>query len=269
MIGVYLDGGLCNRLFQFAFAYAYAKKNNLDFKMEGLKTGTPHSRQPYTWLNESFLALPNYDKREKVHYKGEYIERDEDYSNFCPPVINTTVDVFIKGFFQNEKYFIEYRDEILELFKEPEHIRVHQDGLKYEKYLDNAYFLHIRLGDYINCKKHWIDLEKYYINALSQIESDAIIFIFSNFPQHINKYYKGLVPHLHSRNMIIVGETDEVFNLFLMAKCKKGGICSNSSFSWWGGWLNKNEDKKIFMPSKWVNHLPTNIHPSFAHVLQV
>jgi hypothetical protein len=54
-----------------------------------------------------------------------------------------------------------------------------------------------------------------------------------------------------------------------MSKCKKGGICANSSFSWWGSWLNKNESKKVFMPSEWVNGLPTNVHPSFATVLDV
>ena len=269
MIGVYLEGGLCNRLFQLAFAYAFSKKHDLNFKIEGWKTHTHHSKQLYEWLIERFIALQNYEKKEIIYYQQQFKEFYEEYSDYRPPSINRYENVFIRGFFQNEKYFIEYKDEILELFKEPEDIKILIEGSKYKPYLENAYFLHIRLGDYVNCKKHWIDLEKYYINALSQIEDDAIIFIFSNFPNDIQTHYKSLIPHLHKRNIVIVTETDEVFNLYLMSKCKKGGICANSSFSWWGSWLNKNENKKVFMPSKWINELPTHTHPSYATILDV
>jgi hypothetical protein len=270
MIGVYLEGGLCNRLFQIAFGYAFAKKHGLKFKIEGWKVHTHHSTQIYEWLIERFMALPNYERVDKQNnYHEQFKELYENYSDFCEPTINRDVNVFMRGFFQNEKYFIEYRDEILELFKEPEQITVLIENSKYMQYLEHAYFLHIRLGDYVNCKKHWIDLEKYYINALSHIDNDAAIFIFSNFPNEIHKHYKSLLPHLQRRNIIIVDDTDEVFNLYLMSRCKKGGICANSSFSWWGSWLNKNEDKKVFMPSKWINEMPSNGYPSYATVLDV
>lgn len=269
MIGVYLEGGLCNRLFQLAFVYVFAKKNALNFKIEGWNTYTHHSTEIYEWLIERFMALEIYEKKKIIYYQEQFNEFYNEYSNYSPPVINKEANVFIRGFFQNEKYFIEYRDDILELFKEPDHIGKLIENSQYKQYLDDAYFLHIRLGDYVDSKKHWIDLEKYYINALSQIDKDAIIFIFSNFPNDIQIHYKALIPHLHSRNIIVVGETDEVFNLYLMSRCKKGGICANSSFSWWASWLNKNEDKKVFMPSEWVNEMPTNIHPSYACVLNV
>lgn len=269
MIGVYLEGGLCNRLFQLAFAYAFAKKHELNFKIEGWRIQTYHSTQIYEWLIDRFMALTNYEQKTIIYYQEQFKEFYDEYSDYRPPVVKPFTNVFIRGFFQNEKYFKDYRDEILDLFKEPEHIRALIESSKYAPYLENAYFLHIRLGDYVNSDKHWIDLENYYITALSQIESDAIIMIFSNFPNDIAKHYKALVPHLHSRNIIIVDETDEVFNLYLMTKCKKGGICANSSFSWWGSWLNKNENKKVFMPSRWMNGLPTHIQPSYATVLDV
>lgn len=269
MIGVYLEGGLCNRLFQVAFAYSFAKKHGLTFKIEGWKINTYHSSHIYEWLIQRFIDLPNYDKKDIIYYQEQFKEFYEEYSDYRPPSINTDRCVFIRGFFQNEKYFIEYKDDIFDLFKEPDYITDIINNSKYFPYLEEAYFLHIRLGDYVNSEKHWIDLEKYYINALSQIEPNAILIIFSNFPKEIPIHYKSILPQLHSRNIIIVTETDEVFNLYLMSKCKKGGICANSSFSWWGSWLNKNENKKVFMPSRWMNGLPTHIHPSYATVLDV
>lgn len=269
MIGVYLEGGLCNRLFQLAFAYSYAKKNNLNFKIEGWKINTYHSSQIYEWLIQRFMNLPNYEKKSIIYYQEQYREFYEEYSDYRYPTLNRFVNVFIRGFFQNEKYFLEYRDDILEILKEPEYITELIHKSKYRPYLDHAYFLHIRLGDYVKNDKHWIDLENYYITTLSQLDEDAIIVIFSNFPKDIQIYYKAIMPLLQKRNIIVVTETDEVFNLYLMSRCKKGGICANSSFSWWGSWLNTNEGKKVFMPSRWMNGLPTNIQPSYATVIDV
>lgn len=269
MIGVYMEGGLCNRLFQLAFAFSFAKKNVVTFKIEGWKTRTHHSCEVYEWLIERFMELSNYEKKEINYYREKFTEGYEDYSDYYPPTINRYSDVFIRGFFQNENYFIEYRDDILDLFRPPDEIIQQIENSKYYPYLNNAYFLHIRLGDYVNdCnKKHWIDLEHYYNTTLSQIEPTATILIFSNFPEHIEKYY----PNIFTINdFIIVEEPDEVFNLYLMSLCKKGGICANSSFSWWGSWLNKDEDKKVFMPDKWMNGFdrPPNIHPSYATIIK-
>jgi hypothetical protein len=273
MIGVYMEGGLCNRLFQLAFAFSFAKKNVLNFKIEGWKVNTHHSIQIYEWLISRFMELPNYEKKTLIYYREQFKEFYNEYSDYCPPNINRYSDIFIRGFFQNENYFIEYKDEILELFKAPDAITLQIQNSKYKEYLDNAYFLHIRLGDYVNDHgKHWIDLTNYYINALSQIpEKSATILVFSNFPNDIEKYYPKIIPYFENRNVIIVNEDDEVFNLYLMSSCKKGGICANSSFSWWGSWLNKNEEKKVFMPKKWLNGFdnPSNIHPSYATVLEL
>ena len=266
-----MEGGLCNRLFQLAFAFSFAKKNLLKFKIEGWKTTTHHSSKIYDWLNSRFIELTNYETKSIIYYEGQYRECYNDYSEYVPPIINHEAAIFIRGFFQNEKYFLEYKDDIMELFKAPDYITSQIETSKYKPYLDNSYFLHIRLGDYVLNEKHWINLETYYINTLSQIDKSATILVFSNFPKDIEKYYPKLFVHFENRNIIIVNEEDEVFNLYLMSYCKKGGICANSSFSWWGSWLNKNEDKQVFMPYKWMNGFdkPANIHPSYATVLHV
>jgi hypothetical protein len=49
-------------------------------------------------------------------------------------------------------------------------------------------------------------------------------------------------------------ERDEITSLWLMSLCNLGGICANSTFSWWGGWLNPNHKKQIFFPSRMFPH---------------
>jgi hypothetical protein len=266
-----MDGGLCNRLFQIAFAYAFSKKNATTFKIEKWQSTTHHSNDVYEWLIKRFMALSNYDKREKIWYNEQYREFDDEYSHYYPPNVNKYRDVFIRGFFQNEKYFLEYKEDIYELFKPPIEIEEAIKTSKYMQYIDKAYFLHVRLGDYTGCNKHWVDLTEYYSKALSLIEPDSYILLFSNYPKEIHKYYPMLLKQLENFKVIIVEESNEVFNLYLMSVCYRGGICANSSFSWWGSWLNKNENKKVYMPNKWINgfNKPCQTHPSYATILFV
>lgn len=273
MIGVCIEGGLCNRLFQIAFAYAFAKKNDMTFKIENWKKTTHHSENVYEWLINRFIQLSNYDKREKIYYGEQYREFYDEYSHYYPPNVNKYKDIIVHGFFQNEKYFLEYKADICELFKAPDEIVVAIEQSVYKPYLEKAYFLHVRLGDYakVGRDKHWIDLTNFYTKALERIEDDSTIIIFSNFPDEIGEYYPLLLEQHKKFNVLIVNEKDEVFNLYLMSMCSRGGICANSSFSWWGSWLNQNAHKKVYMPDKWINGFekPTQIQPSYAIIVHV
>jgi hypothetical protein len=273
MIGIYIEGGLCNRLFQIAFAYSFAKKNGTTFKIENWKVQTHHSESVYEWLIGRFMELVNYDKREKIYYSEQYREFYDEYTHYYPPNVNKYADVFIRGFFQNEKYFLDYKEDIYELFRPPIEIVEAIEKSQYKSHLEKAYFLHVRLGDYAkqDRNKYWVDLRNFYRVALEQIESDSTILLFSNFPDEIHEHYPALLEQLKQFNVIVVNEKDEVFNLYLMSECKRGGICANSSFSWWGSWLNKNNNKKVYMPDKWINGMekPIQIYPSYATILPV
>jgi hypothetical protein len=83
---------------------------------------------------------------------------------------------------------------------------------------------------------------------IKSINSNARFCIFSNDIQ----YCKGL-EWLSGDNIIFIENPNEVDNLYLMSMCKLGGIGCNSSFSWWGGYLNKNNDKLVIYPNKWFN----------------
>lgn len=281
MIGINIGAGLCNRIFQMVFAYATARKYNIKFRFENWEQRSHHSSQIYAWLVERFMDTPWYHL-EPIEYAVEY---KEPYNKFLThlDIINEIPDlktksVFIPyGFFQNEKYFKEYRNDILELLKEPKFITdyIEEAYKQFLPFIENSYFIHIRLGDYLTNAKHFIHLENYYEKCLEKIaEKDprAQFVLFSNESKKINYIYPRLFGNLHQYhfNYIILDEPDEVISFYLMNRCLKGGICSNSTFGWWAGWLNINENKRLFMPSKWINmDLENDIYPEGIEMIEV
>jgi hypothetical protein len=276
MIGVYIDAGLCNRIFQMIFAYSFAKKHNTTFCFERWNFMSHHSNQTYNWLIERFTSLSNYHNVEiPVEYNVKYIENIHEGQTYITTIPTNIKDnnLFVYGFFQNEKYFVEYKNDVIELLKEPKHVSDYITTYLSDilPVLKDAYFLHIRLGDYVNHKTHWINLENYYRNSLNQIPDNTPIIVFSNFPEDIKTHYPNINKILVNKQIYSANINDEVVSLYMMARCEKGGICSNSSFSWWASWLNKNENKKVFMPNKWFNTDwdTSDIYPSYATIIPV
>ena len=76
--------------------------------------------------------------------------------------------------------------------------------------------------------------------------------------------------HQYGLNFTNVGNMDEIFGFYLMVRCFKGGICSNSTYSWWASWLNQNPHKTVFMPSKWINmNVNGVVYPDYATIINV
>ena len=104
-------------------------------------------------------------------------------------------------------------------------------------------FIHVRGGDYIGLSDWDIDLDAYYARAIAKFPGASFV-IFTNDEPHLltRPWLKGL-------DYTIIRE-NELDTLTLMTKCA-GAICANSTFSWWGAWLNRN--RTIVFPSRWVN----------------
>ena len=271
MIGVHIVAGLCNRLFQIAYAYSLAKKHNLEFRLENWQMTSHHSPNVYGWLIERFMQLPNYC-HEAVDYQYAIKEGGDDFTSYIDryDLRMQTEKVWMYGFFQNEKYFKEYRKELLELFKEPDFI-THHIKTEYGNILpviEKSYFVHIRLGDYVGHTKHWVNLEEYYLQALSLI-GDHPLVIFTNDWNRLVVVYPRLVECLKNRFHICIRDRDEVVCLYMMSRCKKGGICGNSTFGWWGAWLNDAEGKEVYFPGQWMTNKEfiCDIYPEGAKIL--
>jgi len=258
MIYCNLKGGLGNMMFQIAATKSYAidlgvepSFPNLTNQMEVINNDLIHNPSikhafEYEIIFNSLKREHPTNTTELVRFPFEYVDyeiRD-----------NSTVD----GFFQSEKYFNHNREEVLKIFKKPDTITEYIEK-KYNNILSgNTVSLHVRRGDYLKFPNHHKVLTlDYYDKALSFFKDDFKIIVFSDDIEWCKQNLNNKVDHF------IEGEKDYI-ELYMMSLCKNN-IISNSSFSWWGAWLNENENKKIIAPKEWfgpaIQHNTNDIIP--------
>ena len=162
-------------------------------------------------------------------------------------------DFYFSGYFGNQKYFSEIEDIIRQEFTLKESFN--SDNEKFLSLIkdSNSISIHIRRGDYIN-NNYFAELHlDYYREAINYMEScypDSTYFIFSDDMTWVKENLKLDV------ETIIVDINDsetDYMELMLMAACQHN-IIANSTFSWWGAWLNNNPKKIVIAPKIWYGN---------------
>jgi len=254
---------LGNQLFQFASAYGLARR----FRRNLIRVHSPTHFNPF--IDEIFSRFPKIESNDPILEDRASLLRiydDDEAENNCF-LFNTCIldaiehcekDVYLCGYLQNEEYFREYRKEILDIM---------QNNTIYERLvrlfgevnLQLSYFIHIRRGDYTSDLKYKNDDDaKYFAAAIRYVldfegralGQDVHFFVVSDDIEFC-KTYSPCVECLD--NKTFVEGLSAVDTLYLMSLCERGGICSNSTFSWWGGWLNVNQEKLVIFPQTWMN----------------
>ena len=187
-------------------------------------------------------------KRRKIYYEHHF-HYDEGF-------FNLPSNIYINGYWQSEKYFKDIKSIILNdlSFKEP------LEGLNNEisvKILSsNSVSIHIRRGDYVTNKithlTHGVCGIEYYINAINYISKhleEPHFFIFSDEPDWAKTNLRTSFPISFVNHNS--GQND-FEDMRLLSLCRHH-IIANSSFSWWGAWLCRNENKIVIAPQKWFN----------------
>ena len=237
---VVLLGGLGNRLFQVAAIYALSRSHGTKFSLfPEYINHNPHSDKSYEMFYGDFIYddAPEFVKE---------VEPDFEFGIFrnLPRMRENTL---FHGYFQSEKYFKSYEDEIRSMFgPSPLQESAILDRLGN---LTGTAFLHVRLGDYLSDEKYLIPLNDYYQECLVDLEKNAKperILIASDDETKCKVMYPFLSEYEYIKC------PDEIETLHTMTLCGCGGICTNSSFSWWGAWLNNSSRKRIYMPSTWI-----------------
>jgi hypothetical protein len=253
-----IHGGLGNQMFQIASGYGIAKDNDMNFivlNSSVIKSDFTHVEDNDVILNSIFKNFPNIQLKYITDIRKDIqIYKQEDTDCFLYKELTFNDDIILNGYFQNEKYFMDYKDELINYFKSNKlYNKLKKIFYKNGNYvLKNSYFIHVRRGDYVNNKLYEIDYDLYYQKAIEKIlevDKDAEFHIFSNDVEYCKTYHV-----FNNINKKILNNQNCLESIYLMSFCEKGGICANSSFSWWGSYLNTNPKKIVTFPSKWLNN---------------
>lgn len=259
MIIVRVLGGLGNQMFQYAFAKALEQKGHkVQIDLSKIKKYKLHGGYQ---LDKYQIDLKPANIFSVFLAKIGIIKSIKEKSSlFDKNLLNVNGRKYMKGYFQTEKYFKETREILLEQFQKTDKNADSTDEFskKIKETASNC-SLHVRRGDYVsNSKNHIIhgvcDLE-YYKRAIEYIlskDAQTTFFIFSDDIPWTKE-------NLKIKNAIYVEHKCTPHeDMYLMSLCKNN-ITANSSFSWWGAWLNKNEEKTVVSPKEWYVSKETNI----------
>ena len=265
MIVVKIIGGLGNQMFQYAFAKALEQKGNkVKIDVSGFKNYKLHGGYQ---LDSFSIDLEKTNKTENLKFKIKHLffkiftKIGYNYSKkineksllFDKSLLEIENRSYVEGYFQCEKYFKSIRKLLLNQFIDKSNYSDYLNKIK-SKIISskNTTSLHIRRGDFVNdtnMKIHGICDLLYYEKAVDKLENiigPATYFIFSDDINWCKKNLKLANVHFIENN----GKGTPHQDMHLMSLCNHN-IIANSSFSWWGAWLNKNQNKIVIAPKKW------------------
>ncbi|MGC9261061.1 MAG: alpha-1,2-fucosyltransferase [Phycisphaerae bacterium] len=177
--------------------------------------------------------------------------REKQQFTFDETVLAGQPPLYLDGYWQNEKYFVRHRDTILREFTL--RVPISEKAKAYQKTIQKtvSVSLHIRRGDYVRsavARKLYegvCDLD-YYRRALELLRHkipDMSVFVFSD-------EIAWAKANLNCQRAVFIERCADFEELFLMSCCRHN-IIANSSFSWWGAWLNCNAGKIVIAPRRW------------------
>lgn len=272
MVTVRIFGGLGNQLFQYAFGRALSLKKNTgllldyydqiiraDIDEESLTKITDVFDLPVKLyigktrkklINRRILSYLDWLIR-KIYLMNSRLITENNY-DYLKEKIEKSKKVYLVGYWQSEKYFADIKDVIGSDFKFKIERQVNNLDLYKEITSSNSVSLHVRGIDYKNYPFYRRCDVKYYLEAIDIIcknNSELKTFIFTDDIDNVERNYKELLKFSKIVNVKANFSSDAI-DLLLMSKCKHN-VIANSSFSWWGAWLNKNPNKIVIAPKKW------------------
>jgi len=252
MITSYLQGGLGNQLFQMSAAISLALENSDEAIFDVINHDLPkQGRKCENYLKTIFRNL-NFSSALPI--KHVYREPYFHYKN-----IEYKPDMCLFGYFQSEKYFKKYTNNIKRLFSIDEETKNFINNKYGEILTNNTVAVHVRRGDYLKYSEtHPPCTIEYYNEAIATFSKNTTFLFFSD---DISWCKKNFIYD----NSIFIEKNEDLVDFYLISMCNNA-IISNSSFSWWAAWLNEKNGKKIIAPKNWfgsnITHDIKDIIPS-------
>lgn len=273
---VNIIGGLGNQMFQYALAIALQQtfpdeKILIDpkgFKGYKLHNGYELSRVFGVHLPEAGLSdqmklyypIFNYciwQIAYKLLPRRRNVVYDTNDINFRPEILSDKGSAYYVGYWQSEKYFKNFRQFVIKAFTFPK-IPANDRNFKLLEEIKKhrTVSIHVRRGDYLNNESvEGICSLKYYAESIRFIKEKKSPDLFLIFSDDSEWCKENLREHFNNDKVIYVDwnkSGDSYRDMQLMSLCDHN-IIANSSFSWWGAWLNQNPDKLVISPAKWMN----------------
>lgn len=285
MITVKLGGGIGNNMFQYASARSIAEKKGVAFcyfPVRGVEYYKKNIKKKYKYYfrgNKEKYKKQTAQKDLSCYFvlKGDgvllrwmkrfyYFLRSNEFTEYTPPRKNYTSEfafelydpdalqlkknMYASAGFQSPAYFDWNRSRVLEWFRLKKKYNKKVKGIIRSLGLppEKLCCVHLRRGDYkhqtkgLNRKDQgWMLPLDYYHEALKHIPEDTGVIFISDEPDFVQEEFAS------SKPVYISTGNDDAVDMFLMTECKYN-IIANSSFSWWGAWLNPLEDKQVIAP---------------------
>ena len=277
MIAVNIKDGLGNQMFQFAAAYAVAKRNKTKVICDTRSLEEKIKNPPVDYVFREFsldifniypsklnffdlLITLQLGKKYTTRFffsnildkisPFNYLERSRKINK---KLINTKLKIlYLDGYWQSEGYFKDFREDILKIFNFDE-LKNEKKNIEFLKNINisNDVCLNIRRTDHLNSKELNVMTTDYYkkgINYFLEKKNNTKFYIFSDDLEWCRNKYPNkekfkIVGHEYSGNKF-------KNYLYLMSRFKNF-IIPNSTFAWWGTWLSQQTNKVVIAPKKW------------------
>lgn len=279
MIAVNINAGLANQMFHYAFGRGLMTKGlDICFDQTNFKPRSQWSFE-FVCLQDAF---PNIEIKQMPagHFKyvfprdsNKFIAKFQGLMRKLHNVIGDEIYIMepsfsytdgmekkakrnciYRGFWQSEKYFKHCKKDIqtnflFKAFDEPENI-----NLSNKMANENSVAIHVRKGaDYLKFLELWDGTcpVEYYDCAIAYIKEqieNPVFYVFTDNPQWVKENIRDIEYTLVDWNPI---SGKKNFRDMQLMSCAKHNIIANSTYSWWGAWLNDNVQKIVIAPERW------------------
>ena len=279
MIIVKLSGGLGNQLFQYSFGRYLSLKHNTELKLDiqlninasdftprllglskyniDLNFATNNEIESYKFFKTGSLSRIERKLNQRFPFLNKRYVVEKPFT-----ILNNDLlldDCYYDGYWQSEYYFKSIKNILINDLQFNFDLNESNKLLVEDISNSMSVSLHIRRSDYLsvssNAKIFSICTLKYYQDAISYFNlkfGKPIFYIFSDDISWAKENFVG-------ENFVIVdvNQDDPHSDMYLMSQCKHN-IIANSTFSWWGAWLNSTEDKVVISPKEWYRNKEIN-----------
>ena len=279
MITVFLRGGLGNQMFQYALGLHLAKRNHADLHFDTTFLHDRFPRRQFTYRTfdlDIFAIDPRFTALSKISgtvpipglwlgadlasasvkdiFGTQRIIREKKDGVFDPAVLTSPSSVFLYGFWQSEKYFAAIAEDVRQAFRFRYPLEGEATNFADQIAATNAVSVNVRRGDYLlsaNLKRLGETGLSYYERAAAYIAErirDPHFFVVSDDVAWCREHLRLGFPTTYVS--AASGGYKQNFHLQLISQCKHH-IITNSTFGWWGAWLNRSPSKIVVAPKIW------------------